>query len=580
MPLDYATKQIALIKPYFFILFLLSAAAVSAREPLILHVKDVAKQDAADRLRLVFALEYSWQKDTANYVKIDSLEALAETLGDQTLEQFAQLYRHEYRIYFAKNAQEKRRFFEAALQFAQNTGNPELPAHLYYATGIYDFYLKRVEEGLPLVFQAKKMLEGIQYQSFPHATYYDKGFFDLYLYFEDFHSAIFYGKAALDHTNDLLYFPADYCNNIAVCYHRIKEYDSALQYYQKALADARSRSDTFMITLAEGNIARLYVNDQQFEKALPYFYKDFQLNEKGRLENSLRTRYGIANCLLMLDSVEKAATFLIEKNARVPIWEYPGHAMEKYEVMALYHQKTGNYKKAGEYKDSLIILKDSLKVLYDLNKLKNMERLLQAEKFLTEKAELELNTQKQKFIRNSIIGVLASIFIIFILWLTYRHKKENEIKQQKQLLAEQKQLQAEDLLAHANRQLNQYLENIREKNNLIDQITTQLAAANAANALPDSEKERYLQDLLNTIILTEEDWIDFKNLFEGVFPGFFSHLSQSYPNLTAAEIRLLALEKLDLPDKDMANMLGISTDSIKKARYRLRKKHPELLREV
>jgi hypothetical protein len=27
----------------------------------------------------------------------------------------------------------------------------------------------------------------------------------------------------------------------------------------------------------------------------------------------------------------------------------------------------------------------------------------------------------------------------------------------------------------------------------------------------------------------------------------------------------------------MANMLGISTDSIKKARYRLRKKYPELL---
>jgi DNA-binding CsgD family transcriptional regulator len=72
--------------------------------------------------------------------------------------------------------------------------------------------------------------------------------------------------------------------------------------------------------------------------------------------------------------------------------------------------------------------------------------------------------------------------------------------------------------------------------------------------------------------MTDENWNDFKKLFSNVYPGFFINLSKGYPQLSAADTRLLALVKLGLNNAEMANMLGITVEGIKKAKQRLRKK--------
>ena len=61
-------------------------------------------------------------------------------------------------------------------------------------------------------------------------------------------------------------------------------------------------------------------------------------------------------------------------------------------------------------------------------------------------------------------------------------------------------------------------------------------------------------------------------MFDQVHPGFFIRLKEKLNDLTPAETRLLALTKLQLAPKEMAAMLGISYDAIKKSRQRLRKK--------
>ena len=75
-----------------------------------------------------------------------------------------------------------------------------------------------------------------------------------------------------------------------------------------------------------------------------------------------------------------------------------------------------------------------------------------------------------------------------------------------------------------------------------------------------------------TTILTEDDWNKFKELFEEVYKGFFIRQKEKLPELTQAEIRLLCLTKLKLETKQMGSILGVSFDTIKKSRHRLRKK--------
>ncbi len=72
--------------------------------------------------------------------------------------------------------------------------------------------------------------------------------------------------------------------------------------------------------------------------------------------------------------------------------------------------------------------------------------------------------------------------------------------------------------------------------------------------------------------MTDDEWNDFKKKFEFVHRGFFARLRHKYADLTEGEMRLMALLKLNLSSKEIANMLGISADSVIKSRYRLRKK--------
>ena len=555
----------------FFLLVFISLYSVG-REKLTLSVKDLPKQPIKNRLNYFFALEYSWQKDLINFKRIDSLQVMAKQLGDDRLAEYCQLLWYEYKIYFAKNHPQKASYFNLAEKFTEESDNPELKAHLYYAIGIYAFYLKEIDYGLPLIYQSKKLLEKINYHQFRHRSYYYKGFFDLFFHFEDFKSAISVGELARKDPNNLLYYPADYFNDVGLCYLRLKNYDLALKYYERAIADAKNRNDASFMALVRGNMGKIFYRRKQFKEALPYLYEDFNMNEKKIPEEANYVRYLIANCLLQLDSVKKAETFLKYPDMNFPIWTHPVFKSDKYSVMSLYYKKTGNFKLSTQYLDSLVVLKDFIKNKYDYNQLKLFESQLQAEKVLLNKTTLENEIDRQKLLRNGVIAMLTIIFVSVFYVLFSRYRKEKQLQLHKQKLSTEQ-------LAHANAQLDLFLDNLKEKNNLIEQMSLELEQTNQRNPEVMAQTNAYLENLRKSVLLTDENWRDFKAIFEKIHPNFFSELRQHYSDLSPAEIRLVSLKKLEIPTKEMANTLGISSDSIKKAKYRLRKKYPELFGE-
>ena len=71
---------------------------------------------------------------------------------------------------------------------------------------------------------------------------------------------------------------------------------------------------------------------------------------------------------------------------------------------------------------------------------------------------------------------------------------------------------------------------------------------------------------------SNKEWEQFRVIFEEVHPTFFAQLQQQFPEVTPNELRLAALLRLNFSSKAMAGLLGISEESVKKARYRLRQK--------
>jgi DNA-binding NarL/FixJ family response regulator len=128
---------------------------------------------------------------------------------------------------------------------------------------------------------------------------------------------------------------------------------------------------------------------------------------------------------------------------------------------------------------------------------------------------------------------------------------------------------AEKRLALKTHRIRFYMQWMREKSEAMKDIEGELKLLKTR--LPDEQVEKFSK-VLQLNIHTDDDWEFFKKAFEEVYPRFFGALRYSYPELTPAELRLSALIKLKLSIKESAAVLGISLDSVKTARYRLRKK--------
>ena len=125
----------------------------------------------------------------------------------------------------------------------------------------------------------------------------------------------------------------------------------------------------------------------------------------------------------------------------------------------------------------------------------------------------------------------------------------------------------EQEIASAKEQMKMFTDNIIEKTSLIEKLESQ-----AKDKAASSEQQIIISELSQQTILTEDDWLKFKTLFEKIHPGFFIKLKQKFPDITLAEQRMAALIRLNLTMRQMASMLGISTDSVRKTRQRLRQR--------
>ncbi|MFV0178198.1 hypothetical protein OBK28_01255 [Empedobacter falsenii] len=80
-----------------------------------------------------------------------------------------------------------------------------------------------------------------------------------------------------------------------------------------------------------------------------------------------------------------------------------------------------------------------------------------------------------------------------------------------------------------------------------------------------------MNNLLNSHLMTDENWNNFKKVFASEKADFVSYLENNFSDLTESNLRIIYLTKLGLTNIEIAHLLGITPDSVKKAKQRLRK---------
>lgn len=187
-----------------------------------------------------------------------------------------------------------------------------------------------------------------------------------------------------------------------------------------------------------------------------------------------------------------------------------------------------------------------------------------------------LSTQRNWWIAGSLALLFGGILIRNqILGQRQREKAEHEktlAEAQSALMAKQLDYQQKELQAQRTR-LEDYAQMLIDRNQRLAELSQVLERSTATQSAESSNTPQPLEhELYNQSLLTDADWEKFKQYFSSVYPDFLFGLKKSFPNLSAGELRLVMLAKMGLSTKESASILGISAESVKKARYRLRKK--------
>ncbi len=223
-----------------------------------------------------------------------------------------------------------------------------------------------------------------------------------------------------------------------------------------------------------------------------------------------------------------------------------------YEAYAKYHEKKGELSEAWRFASLARPLQDSLDRRNDARKFEKIQQRLDAVKYSEQLRLVESEKQLQKMLRNA-----ALVIMLLIGGLAYGNYHRLQYKR-RQALKE---------LDSAKNELETFTRHLKEKSELAENLHAEIERLSKSG-----ERSEYLEKLTRSTILTDDDWTQFRSIFEKVHPDFIAEQKTLHPGLTQAELRYLVLDKLGLSTQEMAHMLGVSDGTIRQTRMRLKRK--------
>jgi len=208
----------------------------------------------------------------------------------------------------------------------------------------------------------------------------------------------------------------------------------------------------------------------------------------------------------------------------------------------------------------------------DLISSKRMELLLES---LNYKSELDINRKKleEAKSRELIFYVFTGLSMIIIGMVLIGLRNKRRAETQKALIHQQERQIAENELSNKQDELIKLSAHIVSKNDLLGSIEKDLEYY---ISLIESKSDKRVMEPLKKIIQNKiddsSDWEQFQNQFSAAYPKFVESLSNGYPDLRTADIKLCCYLKMSMNTKEVAKVTGLSVRAVENKRYRLRKK--------
>lgn len=425
---------------------------------------------------------------------------------------------------------------------------------------------------------------------------------------------LFLGEAELEGKKQLDTSLAWFYVHTALCYEYFESQQNAIKYLHEAIAiykryghkngeayaqvylgdileddglraEARKRiyeglsyfetaKDSFGLCLAWENVGSLLEGEGKLDSALWAYSKALQLAEhqaaplrRATILNNIGDTYYLAN--RFPDALKAYTNSLALADSIGDEEEKRGN----YKDLSKVYASIGRFDQAYLFSERYIDINKKLKVDHKIDGLLDQQAL-----FLQEKQAGVLQSIEQEqalarlrfYLVISILALALALASLLYFGLRYRWRKDQKLAALNQRLLEieiqsetQRRDSLEKELAARQKEIKEYINTVVDKNKQIEE----LKGGVASSALLETEEV-----IAPSSLLTETDWLNFKRKFTKAFPAYFDRLKAKCPELSAGDMRLVSLMRIGLGREEMAGVLGISPDSVKKAQGRFKKK--------
>jgi tetratricopeptide (TPR) repeat protein len=360
-------------------------------------------------------------------------------------------------------------------------------------------------------------------------------------------------------------------NNLGLLHGDQGDYEQALKYHFQALDIRRDLDYTIRIANSLNNIGRIYMQQKTYDKAIDYLNRALKMNDNRDPDLTSIIHENLAKVYF---SSERYDSALIHAEKTLSLSRDFGTQLGMkvgFELLTDIYSTLGDYESAFYYQQKLLAVKDSIlnkEKARQINELQTKYETAQKEK---EIALLEKEKEQQALLRNAFLVGLILIGIIGILVYNRQRIKINKNRAELEN-TRLKEEQLEQEIEFKNKQLTTHTLHLVQKNETMKELKNKISSIRQSDNGDISKSLQKLRNMVDYSFSLDEDWEEFRLYFEEVHTDFFDTLKERYPDITPNELRLSALAKLNLSIKETATILGITPDSVKTARYRLRKK--------
>ncbi|MCF7560238.1 tetratricopeptide repeat protein [Sabulilitoribacter multivorans] len=427
-----------------------------------------------------------------------------------------------------------------------------------------------LEKALDYCFSALKLLTDPYFKLERADTFSEIGRIEYELgNYESANKYQYEAKAIYEEENDLEYL-AQSLKHIGTNYYNLKAYDQAEKNFNEALQLARKIPSPTIEGLTLLELGKTHMQLNQPNKALNYLRTAMDFGEKNdRIMDVILASYQISDFYYKQNNMQMAMKYANDAIKLADSVKLPNMLSLSYELRSNIYKKGRSYGPALEDFTTFKMIQDSL---YHIEKAKEIEKLKAI--YETEKKELQIAQQEtaislleqeariNKLQKILLGGGLVLSLLLFGLGLYAIRQKMKRNRLEKERVKAELDFKKKELTTHAL--------HLAKKNEVLENLKQQAKTLKA-----NSKESKGYQDLIKTINFDQQDdknWENFTQYFEQVHKDFSSNVKLKYPEVTKNELRFMALIKMNMSSKEIATILNISADGVKKARQRLRKK--------